>query len=259
MKSLGEVRRLTDQELQQKREKGIYFRCDDKWSIGHRCRKRDLSVLLTQDDEYEGEIEDLEEEKLEQRLGEKPTEVSLNSVVGLTSPKTMKLVGRIGEQGVIVMIDPGATHNFISVATVEKLGLPVTKSKEFGVSLGNGEAIRGTGECKGVRLKLEEVEIWEDFLPLKLGNSDLILGVQWLEKLGTVVTNWKTQTMKFQIDGTTVTLKGDPSLARSEISLKAMIKMIKKEKGGILVEVNEIDGRDKTEGQGSRVNLHQNF
>lgn len=63
----------------------------------------------------------------------KVAEVSLNSVVGLTSPKTMKMAGKIGDQEVIVMIDPGATHNFISLATVQKTGLPVIESKEFGV------------------------------------------------------------------------------------------------------------------------------
>lgn len=69
------------------------------------------------------------------------------------------------------------------------------------------------------------VEVVEDFLPLELGNSDVILGIQWLEKLGSVVTNWKTQVMTFRVDGAIMTIKGDPSLARSLISLKAMIEL----------------------------------
>ena len=46
-KVTGEVRRLSDKEYQHKREKGLCFRCDDKWTIGHKCRKKELSVLLT--------------------------------------------------------------------------------------------------------------------------------------------------------------------------------------------------------------------
>lgn len=85
------------------------------------------------------------------------------------------------------------------------------------------------------------------FLPFQLGNSDVILGVQWLEKLGTVITNWKLETMKFQVNGKTVTLKGDPSLTRSKISLKAMIKTIRKEGGGILVELNRVEAVEGVE------------
>lgn len=49
-KPVGEMRRLSEKELQEKRSKGLCFRCDGKWSVGHKCQKKELSVLLTQDD-----------------------------------------------------------------------------------------------------------------------------------------------------------------------------------------------------------------
>lgn len=124
------------------------------------------------------------------------------------------------------MIDPGATHNFVSLDAVEVLGLTLTPTKIFGVSLGTGEAVLGRGECCSVvlQLQLQGITIVENSLPLSLGNSDVILGIQWLEKLGTMSTNWKTQTMKFPLGNETVILKGDPSLGRTEIPLKAMIR-----------------------------------
>ena len=73
---------------------------------------------------------------------------------------------------------------------------------------------------------------------MPLGNSDLILGIQWHEKLGTMTTNWKTHTIKFKMGGDTGTLKEDLSLGRSKVSIKAMIKTLKKQKGGILMECN---------------------
>ena len=79
----------------------------------------------------------------------------------------------------------------------------------------------------------------QDFLSLDLGNSDLILGVQWLETLGPVMTNWKTQTMRFEWQGQKVMLVGDPSLKRSKISL--MLKVLRMGGGGILVEFNGIE------------------
>lgn len=138
------------------------------------------------------------------------------------------------------MVDPGATHNFISAMAVQKLGLAVVKTEGFGVSLGNGETVEGEGVCRAVVVQLPTITVIKDFLPLTLGNSDLILGVQWLEKLGTVATNWKTQTLKFMVGGKSVTVKGDPKLGRSLISLKAMLRTLKKEGQGYLVEFNEL-------------------
>ena len=46
-------------------------------------------------------------------------ELSLNSVVGLSEPRTMKLKGEIHRKEVVVFIDCGATHTFISKSVVE--------------------------------------------------------------------------------------------------------------------------------------------
>lgn len=99
----------------------------------------------------------------------------------------------------------------------------------------------------------DEVLIRENFLPLSLGNSYIILGIEWLEKLGTVKSNWKLQTMSYQMEGRTVELRGDPSLARTRISLKAMIQTLCKEGGGVLLELNELEaGEGKKYGKNWR-------
>lgn len=152
-KSLGEVRRLTDKELQEKRAKGLCFRCDDKWAIGYRCRKRELSVILLDDDDDKSTyevgsdspmspgVENTNEVNLQ-------SEVSLNSVVGISNPKTMKLKGFWMGSKVVVLIDPGVTHNFVSLDIVAELEIPVIDTAGFRVSLGNGESIKGKGCVK---------------------------------------------------------------------------------------------------------------
>lgn len=53
--------------------------------------------------------------------------------------------------------------------------------------------------------------------------------MQWLEKLGSVTTNWKSQKMKFRVGQKNVVLQGDPSLIHAKVSLKAMVRTVRKE------------------------------
>ncbi|TXG60193.1 hypothetical protein EZV62_014766 [Acer yangbiense] len=57
-KPYGNLRRLTDSELQLKRTHGLCYRCDEKWSPGHKCKKKELNVLITYDEEDEEEPEE---------------------------------------------------------------------------------------------------------------------------------------------------------------------------------------------------------
>ena len=72
-------------------------------------------MVICREEERETELSvDMEVRFESARKGDRAVvELSMNFVIGLTSSKTMKLQGEIKGKGVIVMIDPGATHNFI--------------------------------------------------------------------------------------------------------------------------------------------------
>jgi hypothetical protein len=222
---LDDFCRLTDVEMLEKRARGIYFKCDGKYSRGHVCARKELTVLVLYEDG--SEIEYVDDESTEFGYAGvtediTPTvAVSLNSVVGLSSPKIMKMEGLLGGQAVIVLVDSGASHNFISQSLVQELNLPRSLSA---VSMGTGDVVKSEGVWKGVRLQLQNIEIFDEFLPLQLGNSDVILGMQWLATLGNTHTNWSAQTIKFTVGSDSVTLRGDPALKRSKMSLKSMVR-----------------------------------
>ena len=60
-------------------------------------------------------------------------------MVGLTNPKTLWAQGSVGEQPVVVLIDLGATHNFISKKLVDVLKIPILATMgPLGYSWGMG-------------------------------------------------------------------------------------------------------------------------
>ena len=70
-------------------------------------------------------------------------ELSINSVVGLSNPGTMKVKGKTKEREVVILIECGATHNFISTNVVEELQLATKDTSHYGVILGSDIAMKG--------------------------------------------------------------------------------------------------------------------
>lgn len=69
--------------------------------------------MIFREEETEEEKEGQDDNKL--RTEEREMEVSINStsMVGYDSPKIMKLTGHLKGRDVVVLLNSGATHNFI--------------------------------------------------------------------------------------------------------------------------------------------------
>ncbi|WVZ21021.1 hypothetical protein V8G54_008343 [Vigna mungo] len=187
------VRNLPYPELLKQKEEGRCFRCGGPFAPGHRCSERSLHVLLLAEDE---------EEVANDEVGEfesKTMELFACSAEGMTPPKTTKLVGWVGGRRMVVLIDSGASHNFVSKDLAEDLKLPVTEMSSYLVSLGDGR--------KKLQLSLGEAMVVEDFYLFDLGGVGIILGVAWLAKLGEMVINWRDMTMSYYLEGKRIQIR----------------------------------------------------
>lgn len=165
-------------------------------------------------------------------------ELAQRPVYGFSAPETMKLKGIVGGREVIVLIDCGATHNFIHQKLAEELKLQAAKTSNYRIVLGNGTAIRVQGIC---RTTIQGITVVEDLLPLDLGKMDVILGMAWLCTTGFMEVHWPTTTMIFASGDNQVTLKRNPSLTKAEISLKVMTKTWEVEDQGLLIEFQNLE------------------
>ena len=81
------------------------------------------------------------------------------------------------------MIDSGATHNFISPTAVMHAQLKQENSSMMKIKVGTGIVVTGSGVCKKVPLRVQSVDLTNDFIVREPGSVDIILGVQWLRTL----------------------------------------------------------------------------
>lgn len=177
-----------------------------------------LHHISVEEEEIDGEI-DAEVEGKEMMVS-----LNVSSVVGIGSPRRMKMVGELMSRKVVVLIDSGATHNFLSDKLVEELKILV-KAAEFTVVLKDDSKMKGVGNCEGVTILLQDIAIAQNFLPFSLRGVDVILGMNWLHRLGEVKTNWKKQTMEFTWEGKKTELKGNLALTLLKASFKALMKV----------------------------------
>lgn len=187
---------LSKEEIAYKRRLGLCFKCDAKWSRFHLvngvCPKKSLQILTLMNGL---EVEVLDGNKIEWSDGDVEyvgnlIELSLNSFWGQSSPTATKMLGVFKKVKVVVMLDSGATHNFISPTVIPQAHIQPEQSQAFEVSLGTGVKVKGLGVCRNISFLLQDLRFSADFIALELGSANVILGIQWLRTLGKCHVDW---------------------------------------------------------------------
>jgi hypothetical protein len=75
------------------------------------------------------DTEDVEINQLDLELSKVLPEISFHAITGTEHPQTIRVLGKLKNKNVTVLIDGGSTHNFIDQALVSRFGLPVTHGK----------------------------------------------------------------------------------------------------------------------------------
>ncbi|XP_061357783.1 uncharacterized protein LOC133302076 [Gastrolobium bilobum] len=218
------IRRLSQVEMQQKREKNLCYNCDEIFSFGHKCKGRPALLYL------EGEEEDPDpgpmNETDENQTNEVTPEIRFNALFGHQSSRSFRLTGAIRGKNVQILVDGGSTHNFITSRMALFLSLTMHHINPFQVQVGNSDTLHCTASCIGVPLNLQAQMFTVDLFVLDLKGDDLVLRIQWLETLGPILTDYAQMSMSFSHNNSTTILQGDRTITPTQISQAQFHKLI---------------------------------
>jgi hypothetical protein len=95
------IQKISQSQMDERRKKGLCYKCDSKWHFGHKCQSPKLFLLdseeiteeldLSSQSELEGQSLDL----MEFSHSEAKQKISLHAIIANVHPKTMRIVGRV--------------------------------------------------------------------------------------------------------------------------------------------------------------------
>ena len=116
-------RRMSSREFEEKRAKNQCFYCDEKYSPGHKCAAQvyGLEVIGEDSPQEDEELDDwskvVEEEVM--RVQEEPLQLSLSALSEANSYFTMRVIGRVKNNPLHILLDSDSTHNFLDISTIK--------------------------------------------------------------------------------------------------------------------------------------------
>ena len=78
-------------------------------------------------------------------------------------------------------------------------------------------------------------------LSIPMGGADVVLGVQWLQSLGTIAFNFQERFLNFFLEGKGVELRGITGKPGNIISSNGMKALLKKQQWGVISQLCSLE------------------
>ena len=118
---------------------------------------------------------------------------------------SLRLKDKIQGQKVMVLVDCGATHNFIDATVVERRNLQGETFNGFTVIIPSNNSMDCTKWIPKLQVTIGNDTINDNCYVVNVADTNVVLGVQWFYSLGEHKMNYQFFEMRFK------NLKGNPS------------------------------------------------
>ncbi|RVX10301.1 Retrovirus-related Pol polyprotein from transposon 17.6 [Vitis vinifera] len=144
-------------DLDERRAKGLCFWCDEKFTPGHKCKRKQLYVMQIQvETDGEGPEGNLQMEGLGEE--DEQIQLSLNALMSNEDSQTMTLNGNYKGRSLFVLIDLGSSHNFLSSKVAKRVDCCWQKARGIRVTVANGHELHCTALCSDFRWRMQGQE-----------------------------------------------------------------------------------------------------
>jgi hypothetical protein len=107
--------------------------------------------------------------------------------------------------------------------------------------IANGGTIICSGKCHKINLTMGKYVMNSSMIVIPMCGVDVVLGVQWLQSLGTVAFNFQELFMKFSLERKEFELRGIIGKPSKMLSSNGMTKLLKKGHQGVIVQLCSLD------------------
>ena len=134
----------------------------------------------------------------------------------------MTFTGYLHNRRVRVLIDSGASDNYLSTAFVNQYTLPTVPNYAPAVMLADGHKSDASRRVEDQHLRLGHRQITFNAVVTKLQHYDLILGAPWFRAHGPIQMDYDQRTCTFQLAGRTIVLSANLYIDDAGTQLSAL-------------------------------------
>jgi hypothetical protein len=184
--------------------KGLCYNHDDKYLSGHKCKQKKHFMAMFEDvSEEEANVSHVPKLPSPNDLNDPSNPpaieplISLNALMGFSTPQTLKLISYIKNQKVIILANIGSTHNFIH-HRISQVNFYIRLVNNFQIMIFNGDSMKCGAHCENVCLQIGQYHLKYYMFFINMPVCDIVLGVEWLHILIPITMDFQKLTMQFQ-------------------------------------------------------------